>query len=58
MVNSAFDPLADAGDFRFQCGDAPVQFVDRQRIEVLAGQLGDHVAGAAGKIVGFHDADR
>lgn len=58
MVNGAFNPLTNAVNLGLQRRDARVQFVDRQGVEVLAGQFGDKIAGAAGKIVGFHDLNR
>ncbi len=58
MVNGAFNPLTNAGNFGLQRGDAGVELLDRQGVEVLAGQFGDQVARAAGKIVGFHALNR
>lgn len=58
MVNGAFNPLTRPGNLGLQRRNTRVQFVDRQGVEVLAGKLGDKIAGAAGKIVGFHDLNR
>lgn len=54
MVNGAFNPVTNAGNFRLQRGDPRLKLLDRQRVEVLAGKLCDQIASAAGKIVGFH----
>ena len=44
MVNRAFDLRPGTRDFAFQHGDAAVQLVDRQRIEILFGQQNQRIA--------------
>ena len=51
MVNGAFNLSSDARDLGFQPGDAGMELLDRERIEILARQRGDGVVGAAGEIV-------
>lgn len=58
MVNGAFNFTATARNLRLQRRDAGMKLLDRQGVEVLAGKLGHQIAGAAGKIVCFHAADR
>jgi len=50
MVNGAFHLLPAANDFRFEQLDALGQFLDRERVEVLPGELRGGVVLATGKI--------
>ena len=43
MVNRAIDFLSRPGDLRFEQGDPLVQFVDRQGVEILLGELAQRV---------------
>jgi hypothetical protein len=59
MVNGAFNLSSDAGNFRFQAGNALFQLIDGERIEILACQRGERVGGTAGQIIfRAHDLDR
>jgi len=51
VVNGAFNLSSDARDLGFQPGDAGMELLDRERIEILARQRGDGIVGAAGEIV-------
>ena len=51
MVNGAFNLSSDPRDFRLKRGDARVELVDRERIEILARQGAEHVVGASRLIV-------
>lgn len=51
MVNGAFNFLATARDLGLEPRDTLFQFVDRQGIEILFAEFGDHVARAAGKAI-------
>jgi len=44
MVNSMCQSSLCAGDFRFQCRDPRLAFLDRQWIEVLPRKLGKRIA--------------
>ena len=50
MVNGAFHLLSAACDFRFEKLDALGQFLDREGVEVLPGELRGGVVLATGKI--------
>lgn len=39
MINSAFNLLANAGDFLLKSADTRLQFIQRQRVQILAGQF-------------------
>lgn len=55
MADRAFDLALRAGDFRFQRGHPQLQFVDRQRVEILAYQSDQRVVGPPrGEIVQIH----
>jgi NADPH:quinone reductase len=55
MVNGAFNLSSNASQLGFQRGDAGVEFLDREGIEILARQRGDGVVGALGQeIVRIH----
>lgn len=55
MVNSAFNFCFGSRNFTFERRDALVQFVDRQRIEILHRQLAEEVVLATRKFfVGVH----
>jgi hypothetical protein len=55
MVNSAFNLGPAPFDFRLKGGDAGLEFVDRQMIDILPDELVHRVVGALGeKIVGLH----
>lgn len=54
MVNGAFAFLAGPGDLGFQRGDPLLKLLDRQRIEILAGERLQRIIGAARKIVCVH----
>ena len=59
MVNGVVDLSATSRDLGVERVDAFLQLVDRQRIEILSGKLGDQIARAAGKaVVGFHAGKR
>ena len=59
MVNGAVDSCASADDFRLQYLYARIQFVDRERIEILLGKRDERVAGCLGKeVFQVHKADR
>jgi hypothetical protein len=59
MVNGAFDLSSNALYLCLEGGDAGLEFLDRERIEILAQQRGNGVAGALGQeIVRFHMTDR
>jgi len=57
-----FDPrnmCFDSGDLGFQRFDAGVKFLDRERVEVLLGKLGQRIAGLGWKkIVQIHGPGR
>ncbi len=55
MINGALDPGAGPRDLGLEQRDALVQLLDRERIEILAAQLGDQIVLATRKIfVGVH----
>ena len=56
MVNGAFHLLPAARDFRFEKLDALGQFLDREGIEVLPGELRGGVVLATGKVGLVHCA--
>ena len=59
MVNGAFNLSSNARYLGFQPGDAGLQFLDREGIEILARQRGDGIVGAAGQVIVLaHDQDR
>ncbi len=58
MVNGAFNFSAGPRDLRLQRGNALAQFLDRQRVEILSGQLREQIAGAPGKVFGVHGRNR
>ena len=59
MVNGAVLVAFDARDFGLEIGDALVELGDRQRIEILPGERGHRIIGAARKIlVGIHVSKR
>ena len=55
MVNGLFAFCLRARDFGRQCRETGVEFGDRQRVEVVAGEEPERVAGA-GSVVGIHEA--
>jgi hypothetical protein len=50
MVNGAFNLSSDARYLGFQRGDARLELLDRERIEILACQRDDGIVGAAGQV--------
>ena len=59
MVNGAILVAFDALDFGLEISDALVELGDRQRIEILPGERGHRIIGAARKIlVGIHVSKR
>lgn len=50
MVNGVGDSGAAAGDLALQRGDARFQFGDGERVDILADQRVDPVAGAPAKV--------
>ena len=56
MVNGAFNLLATARDLARQCGDPVLQLRHGERIQVLAHQLAEQVAGAGQRVIHIHDA--
>lgn len=59
MVNGVVDLCARPGDFYFQRGDAAVEFVDRQPVEILALELRQGILVAKWRtFVGVHVRQR
>jgi hypothetical protein len=59
MVNGTFDLSSNALYLCFEGRDAGLEFLDRERIEILAQQRGDGIVGALGQeFVRFHMTDR
>ncbi len=58
MVNSAFNLLTATHDLAFERGDPSFEFGDRQRVEILAHQLCEQVAGAGQRVVQVHVQQR
>ena len=57
MVNGAFFSRSGPGDLRLEQLDAFLQFLDRERIEILLAQLLGEIVLATRKVfVGFHRA--
>lgn len=55
MVNRTFDLSQGAGELRLQSGDAVVQLVHGEGIEILATERGQRIVRAAGQaVVGVH----
>jgi hypothetical protein len=49
MVNGAFAFTTGSFDFRLEQREALIQFLDRERVEILPGELEDQIVLAAGK---------
>lgn len=59
MVNGAFHFRTAARDFRLQQGDALVQLLHRQGVEILSAERPERIIRAAGqKIVRIHAPQR
>lgn len=59
MVNGAFNPRSAPGDLGLERGDALVEFLDRERVEVLHRELAEQIVLATRKIlVGVHHRQR
>lgn len=55
MTCGVADSGAGAGDFRFQCGDAFLQLLDRKGIEILPHEIGQGIGfGSWRKLVQVH----
>lgn len=55
MVNGVFNFCAAAGDLTLQRGDARLEFIDGEAIDILPDELVHRIVGALGeKIVGLH----
>ena len=54
MLNGAVHLLPAARDLGFEQLDAIGEFLDRERVEILPGELRGGVVDATGKIVRFH----
>ena len=54
MVNSKRTASESAFDFGLERGDARVEFVDREALDILPRQKDDRVVGAKRLIVGIH----
>jgi len=58
MINAVLNFLASALDFRLQRGDARIQLLDGQGIEILPREQSDRIISPAGQIVvHVHEAD-
>lgn len=59
MVNGAFQPRSTSDDLGLEGGDALLQLLDRERVEVLHRQLAEQIVLAMRKIlVGVHQGQR
>jgi hypothetical protein len=58
MVNGAFHFHAAAGDLALQTGDPALQLGDGQRIEILAHELCEEIAGTGERVVQVHEMQR
>lgn len=51
MVNAGTNLFTGAVDFRLQCRDTVMKFVDRERVEILKRQAFQGIVGPLGQIV-------